>query len=135
MVSRRATIAFSLVFSFILGCSGNRSKEQVEQAIMTRLQTHSGLDLKDLDITTSSVSFDKNKAYATVAFHPKGDTNVHSGMVMKYTLERRDGKWVVVGVGDSQGRSMGSSMGAGSQLPPGHPAVGHGQQLPSGNPQ
>jgi hypothetical protein len=135
MVSRRASIAFSLVFSFVLGCSGNRSKAQVEKAIMTRLQTHSGLDLKELDITTSSVSFNKNKAYATVAFHPKGDTNVLSGMVMKYTLEQRDGKWVVVDIGDSQGHSMTNSMGGGSQLPAGHPPVGQGQQIPNGNPQ
>ncbi|MBV8830359.1 MAG: hypothetical protein JO108_14135 [Acidobacteriaceae bacterium] len=102
---------------------------------MTRLQSHSGLDLKDLDVTTSSVSFDKNKAYATVAFHPKGDSDVRSGMVMKYTLERRNGKWVVVGVGDSQGHSMANSLGGGSQLPPGHPPVRQGQQIPSGNPR
>ena len=136
MVSRLAPIAFLLVFLILSGCSGNRSKAQVEQAIITRLQTHSGLDLKDLDVTTSSVSFNKNMAYATVAFHPKGDTNLRRGMVMTYTLEQRDGKWVVVGVGDSQGRSMGGhSATGGAQLPPGHPRVGPDGRVPSGSQQ
>ncbi len=54
------------------GCGKNiRSKEKVEEAIVNRLRTRSGLDLKSLDITTTSVSFNKNMAYATVAFHPK----------------------------------------------------------------
>ena len=46
-------------------------------------------------------------------------------MTMKYTLENRDGKWEVVKVGDSQGRTtMGGKPGApGSTLPAGHPPV------------
>ena len=86
--------------------NGLQKKEKVEQAILTRLQTRSGLDLNSLDVTTTSVSFDRNRAYATVAFHPKGVERVNSGMVMKYTLEARDGKWIVVNVSDSQGHGM-----------------------------
>ena len=100
------------------------NKEQVQQAIVDRLQSRSGLDLKQLDVTTTSVSFDKNKAYATVAFHPKGDPSVNSGMTVKYTLEERSGKWVVVNVGDSQGHRMAGHGGMGSDsLPPGHPQL------------
>jgi hypothetical protein len=63
-------------------------------------------------------------AYATVAFHPKSDPSVNGGMVMKYTLEGRDGKWVVVNVADSQGHGMtGHSAAGGDQLPPGHPPI------------
>jgi hypothetical protein len=103
--------------------SGIRSKEKVQQAILERLQTRSGLDLNALDVTTTSVSFEKNLAYATVAFHPKGDSRVNSGMVMKYTLEDRDNRWVVVKVGDGQGHAgTGSGSGA-NELPPGHPPV------------
>lgn len=102
---------------------GIRSREKVQQAILERLQNRSGLDLNSLDVTTTSVSFEKNLAYATVAFHPKGDSRVDSGMVMKYTLENRDGKWVVIKVGDAQGHAgMGGAASAG-QLPPGHPPV------------
>lgn len=113
----------------LLSACGNRiqTKEKVQEAILNRLQTRSGLDVNSLDITTTSVTFDKNMAYATVAFHPKGDTSLNSGMSMKYTLEARDGKWAVVNVGDSQGHSQGHGVpgaGAGtSTLPPGHPAV------------
>jgi hypothetical protein len=106
-----------------------RSKDKIQAAIVNRLQTRSGLDMKSLDVTTTAVSFDKNMAYATVAFHPKGDSSVNSGMVMKYTLEQRDGKWVVIKVGDSSGHSLAGQAGAGhagaesDKLPPGHPSL------------
>lgn len=115
-----------LIATVGLASCGNsiRNKEKVQEAIFNRLQTRSGLDLNSLDITTTSVSFDKNMAHATIAFHPKGDPNLNSGMVMNYTLEARDGKWVVVNVGDSQGHGMmGHPSARDAQLPPGHPPV------------
>lgn len=85
---------------------------------------HSGLDMNQLDVTTTAVSFEKNMAYATVAFHPKNDPAVNSGMTMKYTLEEKSGKWVVVKVGDGQGHGMDGHVGmSGGTLPPGHPQV------------
>jgi hypothetical protein len=106
-------------------CGPNiKSKEKVQQAILTRLETNSGLDLKKLDVTTTGVSFDKNMAYATVAFHQKGDSSLGSGMVMTYTLENRGGKWAVVKVSDSHGRSMtGQGPNGAGELPPGHPPL------------
>lgn len=125
MVLRPSILLFAATL-LIAGCGKNiKSKEKVEEAIIDRLRARSGLDLNVIEVTTTSVSFDKNMAYATVAFHPKDNPNVHSGMTMRYTLEARDGKWVVVNVGDSQGHGIGgsSSMDPG-QLPPGHPPVG-----------
>ena len=119
----------------LLGCGqGIRTKDKVQQAIVNRLQTRTGLDTNALDVTTTDVTFNKNMAYATVAIHPKSDPSVQS-MVMKYTLEDRDGKWVVTNVGDSQGHGMaGHSSATGNQtLPPGHPGVS-GQTLPPGHP-
>jgi hypothetical protein len=109
----------------LTGCSDRlRTKDEVQKAIVNRLETRSGLDLKQLDVTTTSVSFEKNKAYATVAFHPKNDPAVNSGMTMKYTLEEQGGKWVVVNVGDTQGHGMPGHGGmSGGSLPPGHPQV------------
>ena len=108
-----------------------RKPEKVQEAIINRLQTRTGLDLKSLDVSTTSVTFDKNRAYATVAFHPKNDASVNSGMVMKYTLEARDGNWVVVNVGDSQSHSMARQTGMqGQTLPPGHPPIGGGTDQP-----
>lgn len=110
-----------------------QTKQKVQEAIINRLQTRSGLDLKGLDVTTTAVTFDKNKAYATVSFHPKDDPSINGGLVMKYTLEERDGKWQVVNVGDSHGGALsGHERPAGQQqLPPGHPGVG---DLPPGHP-
>lgn len=126
-MSRTGAILF-LSFAFLAACRrDNHNKQKVEQAILDRIQNRSGLDLKTLDVSTTAVSFDKNLAYATVSFHPKGDSRLASEMIMKYTLEDNNGKWVVVNVGDSQGHSMshGHDGFAGSaQLPPGHPQVG-----------
>ncbi len=100
---------------------------------MERLRTSTGLNVNSLDVHTTSVAFKNNKAYATVAFHPKGDPSVTSGMTMKYTLELRDGKWVVVNVADSEGHGMPGHGAAGAEnLPPGHPAVEPGSD---GKPQ
>lgn len=121
----------------LAGCGDHlKTKEKVQEAILHRLETSSGLDMKSLDVNTTSVTFDKNMAYATVAFHPKDDPSVNSGMVMKYTLEDRGGKWVVVNVADSQGHGMAGHGGASqTELPPGHPPVTGSPQSPSGQTQ
>ena len=120
----RPLLAFPLAVLLFSGCGNDmKSKEKVQAAILERIQSRTGLDVNAIDVTTTAVSFDKNMAYATVAFHPKGDTAVSHGMAMKYTLENRGGKWVVVGVNNPQGGgAMGQSSG-GSQLPPGHPPL------------
>jgi len=115
-----------LAVVFLVTCGpGIRTKEKVQEAIISRLQTRSGLDVNGLDVTTTAVSFQKNVAYATVSIHPKSDPSIQS-MVMKYTLEDRDGKWVVVNVADSQGRGMIGHPSANTDqaLPPGHPPIG-----------
>jgi len=114
-----------LVVAVLLSGCGNpiENKTKVQEAIINRLQSRSGLDLNSLDITTTSVTFDKNMAYATVAFHPKGDTSLNSGMIMKYTLQARDGKWVVLNVGNSQDHASRGSSSPGTPLPPGHPPL------------
>jgi hypothetical protein len=124
MVSRQFA-ALLLAMVLVVACGPNiKSKEKVQQAIVNRLETNSGLDLKKLNITTTGVSFDKNMAYATVAFHQKGDSRLGSGMVMTYTLENRGGKWAVVKVGDSQGLSVaGQAPHGAGELPAGHPPL------------
>ncbi len=109
-----------------------KSKEKVQAAILEHVQKKAGLDVSSLDVTTTSVSFDKNMAYATVAFHQRGDTVVGHGMTMRYTLEDSGGKWIVVGRNNpTASGAMGQSSG-GSSLPPGHPSLdGAG---PSGTP-
>jgi hypothetical protein len=132
----RVSLALLAAVVFLTACRDElKTKEKVQEAVVERLQAHSGLDLRELDVTTTDVNFDKNKATATVAFHPKGDSSVNGGMTMKYTLEERDGKWVVTGVNNAQGSAFGAHppMPAGSgfgaadgspeALPPGHPVL------------
>ena len=128
MLRRSAALLAAVLLA---GCGKDiRSKEKIQEAILSRLETRSGLDLKSLDVTTTAVSFEKNIAYATVAFHPKDDPRVNSGMIMKYTLEDRDGKWVVVSVDPGHGASSlpAGHLGTGEQLPPGHPRIGSAPQ-------
>lgn len=132
----RTLALLPVVLLLFSGCGDRlRNKDLVQQAVIKRLQSHSGLDLNVIDVTTTNVTFDKNMAYATVSFHPKGDPGVNSGVVMKYTLQEKDGQWQVTNVGDSHGAPLGGGhMGAGGpgQLPPGHPGV---DSLPPGHPQ
>ena len=118
---------------FVACGPGIRTKEKVQQAIINRLQTRSGLDVNSLDVTTTAVAFEKKMAFATVSIHPKSDPGIQS-MVMKYTLEDREGKWVVTNVADSQGHGMSGHTSANSDqaLPPGHPAIDGG--MPSTQP-
>ncbi len=125
----------SLAAVLLLTACGNdlKSRENVRQAILSRLQDHSGLDLKNLDVNVTALTFDKDKANATVFFHPKSDSKLDGGMTMKYTLTERDGKWVVASVADSQGHGVAGSAPAGStELPPGHPSLD--SRSPSANP-
>jgi hypothetical protein len=127
-------LSYALLTTLVLlsGCRDKlQTKEKVQEAVLDRLKTHSGLDLAQLDVTTTDVIFEKNKATATVAFHPKGDASVNGGMTMKYNLEEQDGKWVVTGVKSGNGSAMpghppltGASDGMGqSPLPPGQPSI------------
>lgn len=121
-----------LALAWLMACGpGIRTKDQVQQAILNRLQTNSGLDVNGLDVNTTAVTFEKNMAYATVSIHPKSDPGIQS-MVMKYTLEDRNGKWVVTNVADSQGHGLSGHRSAMSDqaLPPGHPAISGMQDVP-----
>jgi len=133
----RPTTAFVLAIAVLAGCGDHiKTRDKVQEAIVHRLETSSGLDMKSLDVNTTSVTFDKNRAFATVAFHPKGDPNIASGMIMKYTLEDRGGNWVVVKVADSQGYGMaGHGAASGTELPPGHPPLNSSSPSPNGQTQ
>jgi hypothetical protein len=116
-------------------------------------------DLLAMDVSVSSVAFNKDEATAQVRFQAKGNNSPGAGMTMQYVLERKDSQWVVkgrTGANSAHGAGgmppspsnqsggpgpldgmphTGLPAGAGaSALPPGHPAVGSGQALPPGHP-
>lgn len=106
--------------------SATQSNDAVRAGIVEHLNKGSGLDLSLMDLQISSVSFDGSTAKAAVTFRPKSAPD--QGMQMNYTLESKDGKWVVVGkTGSGAAAGHGSGMGApapsAEPLPQGHPPV------------
>lgn len=111
-----------------------QTKEQVRSDLIEYLSAKVGLDMKALDVDVTKVTFADNQAHAVVSFHEKNNPSIESGMVMQYTLEPKDGHWVVTGRADSQGHGFGATA-SDQNLPPGHPPVQQApQQLPPGHP-
>lgn len=130
--ARFITIGLTILLGILAGCGSDiKTKERVQSDLKTHLQKV-GLDVERLDVAVTEVAFDKDMANATVTFSPKGATNVHDGIMMHYTLQAKDGHWVVVGRADSQGHGMGGPS-ANPNLPAGHPPMGPG--TPFGDPQ
>lgn len=101
-------------------CSrGPQTTEAVRQGVLDHLAARSDLDLKGIQLEVTSVSFRDNEADATVSFRPRsGDAS--SAFRMRYTLERKAGRWVVKHRAEASGAPHGASMA----LPPGHPNLG-----------
>ena len=137
-------LGLTLLFGILAGCGSNiKTKEHVQSDLKTQLQKV-GLDVDRLDVSVTEVAFDKDMAHATVTFSPKGAANVHDGIMMHYTLQDKEGHWVVVGRADSQGHGMGGPS-SNPNLPADHPPLGPGtpfgdpktpaqQSLPPGHP-
>jgi hypothetical protein len=123
----------ALAAALLVGCGKPvQSKEAVQQGLMEYLQSRAGLDVKNMDISITSVAFRENEADATVVFRAKGATDNANSMTMNYTLVRNNGKWSVKGKSGSSEHGGGAAHGmtgvpgmtgmTGSQaLPPGHP--------------
>ncbi|MBM3774104.1 MAG: hypothetical protein FJW37_02985 [Acidobacteria bacterium] len=116
-----------------LGCQQNiHNTEAVRQGVLEHLSGRSDLNLSSMDVSVASISFKENEAEATVSFAPRGAAG--GGMSMRYTLERRGGKWVVKdkasagsvphGTEPGPAQPQGESAPGSPQLPPGHPPVG-----------
>lgn len=119
----------SLALALLAGCSKNiQTNEAVRDGVIKHLSQNSGLNLAQMDIEVTSVTFRENEADAVVGFRPKG-AGAASGMSMRYTLERQGNEWVVKKKADS---GMGHGMAPPSSqppagegvLPPGHPPTG-----------
>ncbi len=118
-----------LALALLAGCSKNiHTNEAVRAGVIKHLSQNSGLNLAQMDIEVTSVTFRDNEADAVVGFKPKGAAAA-SGMSMRYTLERQGNEWVVKKKADSgMGHGMmpppGSAPAGQGQLPPDHPPVG-----------
>ncbi|WP_155121146.1 hypothetical protein [Bryobacter aggregatus] len=94
------------------------NKEAVKEAVLKRLESVSGLNLANMDVDITSVSFSGNSADAKVAFKAKGSGEAM--LNMSYKLERKGDLWEV--------KSSSGGMGGASQLPAGHPPAAGGQK-------
>jgi hypothetical protein len=131
-----------------VSCSKNiQNPDAVKQGVLDYLNEKApsmGLNMSAMEVTVSSVSFEKDLARASVSFHPKGSP-ADGGMQMSYVMERKGDKWTVKGRQASQTNQHGNEAlpeGApqgtpGGELPPGHPptgGAGAAQGLPPGHP-
>jgi len=83
-----------------------------------------------MDVTVTSVQFNGDKADAVVQIAAKGQPQ---GMQMRYSLQQKGSRWVVVGRADS-GAGHGAATAPGVANPHGGgamPAAGSGQKMPS----
>jgi ketosteroid isomerase-like protein len=110
------------------GCGRDiKNKDAVRQGVIDYLnqrKAETGLDVQDMNVDVSNVTFQNKEANATVAFQSKGTAS--AGMSMNYVLERKGDKWVVKGRKESGFNPHGAqglpgSSPAPNALPPGHP--------------
>ena len=92
----------------LAGCNrGNQSTDAIRQGVIDRL-SEAGLNVAGMDVTVTSVQINGKQADAAVSITAKGG-NAAQGMQMKYHLEQKDSKWVVVGRPDSSGHGAGTT--------------------------
>jgi hypothetical protein len=117
----------------LAGCNkGVQSEAAVRQGVIDYLSQRSDLNLSQLDVNVSSVSFRENEADAMVTIRVKGGGG--QSMQIPYKLQRKGTRWVVTGKGKDQ-----HSMRPPGQMPQGHPPVGGaqpggGQAMPPNHP-
>jgi hypothetical protein len=112
----------------LAGCNrGVQDKDAVRQGVLDHL-AQVRMNVASMNVEVTSVQFNGNQAEATVSFSPKGG-NPAQGMSMRYQLELKGGRWVVVGRNDS-----GSSPHGGGGMPSAPPGMENphgGGKMPS----
>lgn len=135
---RKLTLAVAALL--LAACSKDiQNADAVKQGVVDYLQqrkAQTGLDMNLMQVDVTAVTFDKDKAHATVMFRPKNSADA-AGMQMAYTLDRQGNKWVVEPHNEGGANPHGG--GGMPALPPGHPATGGGAppaegKLPPGHP-
>jgi hypothetical protein len=128
----RTACLLAAVLAFA-GCrGGNRDREAIHQGILDHL-AEAGFSNQNMDVTETSIQFNGDKADALVEITPKGATH-GQGMQMRYGLQQKSGRWVVVTRADTNGgHGGGVAPGAanphGGAVPEASPAAG--QKMPS----
>jgi hypothetical protein len=125
-------VALSLALA---GCRGaNQDREAVHQGILDHL-AQAGFSNQNMDVSVTSLQFNGDKADALVEITPKG-AGPGQGMQIRYGLQQKGSRWVVVNRADAGGHGGAITPGAanphGSGAMPTDPATGgSGQKMPS----
>jgi hypothetical protein len=119
--------AVSLLIVALAACnSGTKNNDAVRQGVVDYLVSK-GFDVpKTMTVSLTNLERNGSQADATVSIVPMGG-NAAQGMTMKYHLEEKGGKWVVVGRQDAAGSPHGGAAAA-----PAAPADPHGGVAPGG---
>jgi hypothetical protein len=119
----------------LAGCrGGNQDREAVHQGILDHL-AEAGFSNQNMDVSVTSLQFNGDKADAVVEIAPKGASH-EQGMQMRYSLQQKGSRWVVVGRADT-GAGHGSAMVPGvanphgGAMPTAPPDGAGGQKMPS----
>ena len=120
----------------LAGChGGNQDREAVHQGILDHL-AEAGFSNQNMDVSVTSLQFNGDKADALVEITPKGASH-GQGMQMRYALQQKGNRWLVVGRADAGG-GHGGGIAPGAANPHGGGAVptapetgGSGQKMPS----
>jgi hypothetical protein len=112
----------------LAGCNrGVENKDAVRQGVLDHLAQVS-LNVASMNVEVASVQFNGDQAQATVTFTPKGG-NASQSMSMQYQMQKKGGRWVVVGRKDA-----GPSPHGGGAMPPAAPGMENphgGGKMPS----
>jgi hypothetical protein len=95
----RITSALPLILCLAACNRGTPNSDAVRQGVIDHL-ARAGLNVAGMDVTVRSVQMNGSQADAAVTVTAKGG-NAAQGMQMTYHMEQKDGKWVVVGRGNS----------------------------------
>jgi hypothetical protein len=124
--------AVLLLILSLAACNGaKKNNDAVRQGVVDYLVSK-GFDIpKAMTVSMTNLEMKGNEADATVSIAPAGG-NPAQGMSMKYHLEQKGEKWVVVGKQDAAGASPHGGAGA----MPGGPAGAspHGEAGPGAGP-
>ena len=104
------------------GCNkAPETQEAVRQAVIEAVAER--VNLSSMDVVVQSVAFKGEEAEAMVGFKPKGGS-AQQTVAIRYTLEKKSGKWVVKRRTDGKNPHGEAGAAGGTKMPEGHPPMG-----------
>ena len=146
-----ALLALLSTAATLTGCRQKQDEAAAVRAgINEHLRTVGTLNLNAMDMNVKKITIHGNQAEAEVEFVPKSGAPAGAGMQVSYSLEKRDGGWVVTkrnslggGIAHPEGGSAPQQQPEGAVhgmpnfqelLQPANPGASSGSALPPGHP-